>query len=151
MDIVNSFEIEGEKFYFYDISKVIKENEKLQKLPIVLKILLEVNLRKAKDNTEFSKIIDIFENRKNQKIGFYPSRMIMQGFSHLNFFMDLASMRDFAKKEAFEATKINPEILVDMIIDDSLDIDDKDIVKKRMKKIKRVTALPNGQKTVFPI
>lgn len=136
MDIVNSFEIEGEKFYFYDISKVIKDNEKLQRLPIVLKILLEANLRKAKDNTEFSKIIDIFENRKNQKIGFYPSRMIMQGFSYLNFFMDLASMRDFAKKEALEANKINPEILVDMIIDDSLDINNKNIVKKENEKNK---------------
>lgn len=122
MDIINSFEIENEKFYFYDISKIINSSKKLKKLPIVLKILLEANLRKSKDSIEFNKIVNIFTNRMNSKIGFYPSRIIMQEFTGIPTLVDLASMRDFVKQDGKNENKINPKIMFDLVMDPSLNI-----------------------------
>ncbi len=118
MDIINSFEIENEKFYYYDISKVINSSKKLKKLPIVLKVLLEANLRKSKDSIEFNKIVNIFTNRMNSQISFYPSRIIMQDFTGIPALIDLASMRDTVKEE--DASKINPQIMLDLVMDPSL-------------------------------
>lgn len=122
MQIINSFEIEGERFYFYDITKILNNSIKLKRLPVVLKILLEENLRKAKDESEFQKIVDIFENRKKETIGFYPSRMIIENFSNLPMLIDLASFRDIMKEEGKSANIVNPKIMIDLVIDNSLEI-----------------------------
>lgn len=123
MDIINSFEIENETFYYYDISKVINSSKKLKNLPIVLKILLETNLRKSKDSIEFNKIVNIFSNRMNSKINFYPSRIIMQDFTGIPSFIDLASIRDTIKNQGGDVLKVNPQIMVDLVIDNSLNLD----------------------------
>jgi len=120
LDIINNFEIENEKFYFYDISKVINSSKKLKKLPIVLKVLLEANLRKSKDSIEFNKIVNIFTNRMNSQIGFYPSRIIMQDFTGIPAIVDLASMRDSVNEK--ERNKINPQIMLDLVLDQSLSL-----------------------------
>ncbi|XPV69924.1 MAG: aconitate hydratase AcnA [Halarcobacter sp.] len=120
MDIVNSFEIEDEILYYYDLNKVISKNLKLKKLPIVLKILLESNLRKVNNNEEFENIINIFSNRLNHKIGFYPSQVILQEFTGIPALVDLASMRESIKDQGGDVSKINPQILVDLVIDQSL-------------------------------
>ncbi len=126
MDIINSFEIESETFYYYDISKVINSSKKLKNLPIVLKILLEANLRKAKDSIEFNKIVNIFSNRMNSQINFYPSRIIMQDFTGIPSLIDLASMRDVIKEQGLDVLKINPQIMIDLVIDNSLNLDNKE-------------------------
>lgn len=123
MDIINSFEIENETFYYYDISKVINSSKKLKNLPIVLKILLEANLRKAKDSIEFNKIVNIFSNRMNSQINFYPSRIIMQDFTGFPSLIDLASMRDTIKEQGGDILKVNPQIILDLVIDKSLNLD----------------------------
>ena len=121
MNIINSFEIENETFYFYDINKVINGNEKLKRLPIVLKILLESNLRNSKDEIEFNKIINIFSNRINTEINFCASRGIMQNYSAISTLVDLASIRDIVKAEGGNVEKINPQITLDLIMDQSLE------------------------------
>lgn len=118
MNIQTSFAIENEIFYYYDLEKVFSLYESLRELPISLKILLEENLRKAKDDEEIEEIIDIFLKRKNSQIKLYPSRMIMQGFTGISSLIDLATMRDKVKDE--ELNKINPQIMVDLILDDIL-------------------------------
>jgi aconitate hydratase len=122
LDIVNSFEIENEIFYYYDLEKVIKNNTKLKKLPIVLKILLESNLRKANSFQEFESIINIFTNRLNSKIKFYPSRVIMQDFTGVPALVDLASMRDVINQYGLDPKEINPQVMVDLVIDHSISI-----------------------------
>ena len=131
LNIINSFEIENEKFFFYDISKVFFTNNKLKKLPIVLKILLEANLRKSKNQEEFNNIIKIFENRKSEKITFSPSRLILENFEELPIFIDLAVLREKANDLAFNINNINPQILVDLIIDNSLLKESKEFVKEK--------------------
>ena len=77
MNIINNFKIQNETFYFYDLSLLYKEYEVLLFLPIVLKILLEANLRKAKDEEEFNKVLNVFLGKNREDIHFYPSRIIM--------------------------------------------------------------------------
>jgi len=120
LNIINSFEIENETFYFYDINKVIDTNQKLKKLPIILKILLESNLRYSKDEIEFNKILNIFTHRMNSQINFYPSRIVMQNITGISNLVDLASIRDIVKSENGNVDNINPQIIVDLIIDQSL-------------------------------
>ncbi len=117
MDIVNSFEIENEVFYYYDLKKLTNENKRLEKLPIVLKILLESNLRKATNKEQFEQIINSFENRRNDKISFYPSRLVLEEFSELPIFIDLAVLREKVDILGGDLKKVNPQILIDLIID----------------------------------
>lgn len=136
MDIINSFKIENETFYFYDISRVINSSKKLIKLPIVLKILLEANLRKSKDSIEFNKIVNIFTNRMNSKIGFYPSRIIMKDFTGIPSLIDLASMRDVVKEKGGDVSKINPQIMLDLVIDNTSTVfsNNEDDISKNIQK-----------------
>lgn len=122
MDIVNSFEIDNEKLYYYDITKITNSSKKLKNLPIVLKILLEANLRKAKDAIEFNKIVNIFSNRMNSQINFYPSRIIMKDFTGIPTLIELASVRDYLKNQNKEVDKINPQIMFDLVLDDTIDL-----------------------------
>jgi aconitate hydratase len=118
MNILNSFGIGDELFYYYDLEKVFSSYEELNNLPISLKILLEENLRKAKDDEEIEYIIDAFLNRKNSKINLYPSRIIMQDFSVIPMLMDFASFIDYLIQIGSDVNKINPKIMIDLIIDD---------------------------------
>lgn len=119
MNIINNFEIENETFYYYDINKVINNNLKLKRLPIVLKILLESNLRCSKNEIEFNRIVNIFSNRLNSKINFYASRVVTQNFTGISTLVDLTSLRNIAKTE--DINKINPQLMVDLIIDQTLE------------------------------
>lgn len=118
---INSFEIKNESFYYFDIKKVIDENKNLKRLPVVLKILLEANLRNANSEDEFLEIIKVFEKRERKKIKLYPSRVIMQDYTGVAVLIDLASMRDSFQILEKDVEKVNPKIMVDLVVDHSLD------------------------------
>jgi len=119
---IKSFEIQGEVFYYFDIKSIVEDSKKLKKLPIVLKILLEANLRNAKDDIEFNEIIKAFKNRTTKEINLYPSRIIMQDFTGIPIIVDLASIRDTVVENGGDVSKVNPKIMVDLVIDHSLDV-----------------------------
>ena len=121
MNILNSFEIENELFYYYDLKKVFSIYESLKELPISLKILLEENLRKASNDEEIEYIIDTFLTRKNSLINFYPSRMITQDFTILPSLIDLATLREEVKDTSEKIDKINLKLMVDLLFDYDLE------------------------------
>lgn len=116
MNVINSFEIENEVFYFYDINKLLINYPKLRNLPKVLKILFELNIRNAKNEKEFQEIINIFLNRNQEEIKFYPSRIVMEDFEALLTFSDLATIRDLLKSKNEDIDKINPKIMIDILM-----------------------------------
>ena len=118
MNIINNFKIQNETFYFYDLSLLYKEYEVLLFLPIVLKILLEANLRKAKDEEEFNKVLNVFLGKNREDIHFYPSRIIMENFDCITTLLDLADMREEALKRKKDSSKINPSVMLDILLDD---------------------------------
>ncbi|WP_300670343.1 aconitate hydratase AcnA [Desulfoluna sp.] len=56
-------------------------------------------------------------------IRFYPARVLMQDFTGVPALCDLAAMRDAAITAGFDASRVNPEVPVDLIIDHSVQVD----------------------------
>lgn len=114
----------GKKYHYYSLDAVQNElNIDISALPISLKILLE-NLVRHYDNKNVT--IDDLKTvieQKNKTIYYYPSRVLMQDFTGVPALVDLAVMRDAAKKLGIDPTKINPLIPVDLIIDHSVQVD----------------------------
>lgn len=147
MDIVNSFEIENEKFYYYDINRLCVQNLKLKKLPIVLKILLEANLRKVKNNDDLNRVIKVFSNREASQIEFNASRVVLDESLGLNTLVDLTSFR-----EKYE--NINPKIMIDLLMNSSLDEKNKEkyeFVKWASRSFSNLRVIPPKNRTLHPI
>lgn len=135
MEIINNFEIENEIFYFNDINKLYINYPKLEKLPKVLKILLELNLRNSEDEKEFDRIVNIFLYRNYEEISFYPSRIIMENYDALFYLLELASIRDNFKLEE-DIKKINPRVMIDILINNFSNEKDYEISKEKYQFIK---------------
>ncbi|BCS98860.1 aconitate hydratase A [Desulfoluna limicola] len=56
-------------------------------------------------------------------ISFYPARVLMQDFTGVPALCDLAAMRDAAVAAGFQASSVNPDVPVDLIIDHSVQVD----------------------------
>lgn len=113
----NSFEFNEHRYYYCDLKKVFETYPILKKLPNSLKVLLEANIRNAKEN-ELNGIINAFVIKNNLKqIEFYPSRVIMKDFAGIPAIVDLASMRDALAKRSGNVQRVNPQIMVDLVIE----------------------------------
>lgn len=124
---INSFEFAGHTYFYYDLKKVFETYPSLKKLPLTLKLLLETNLRNAKDS-DFNTIIDTFISKNNfRQIDYSPSRIILKDYAGIPALVDLASMRDWAKVNNKNAKKINPQIMLDLVIDNSFDESEKEL------------------------
>jgi len=120
---INNFKFANNVFYYVDLKKVFNDYPILEKLPNCLKILLETNIRKLDDNL-VDEIINIFIGRNNRRqIQFTPSRVLIQDLTAIPIIIDLATLRDEANSIGKNPNKINPLIMVDIIIDHSLNID----------------------------
>ncbi|GGD38230.1 aconitate hydratase A [Malaciobacter pacificus] len=120
---INNFKFGDNTFYYCDLKRIFNDYPALEKLPNCLKILLEVNLRTCEENN-INKVIDIFISKiKNKKIVFEPTRIIMQDLSAIPILIDLATMRDQAENFGVDLKKVNPQIMVDLVVDHSLNIE----------------------------
>lgn len=156
-NFINNFEFAGHTYFYYDLNKVFDTYPALKKLPITLKLLLESNLRNAKDS-EFNTIIDTFISRNNyRQIDFYSSRVIMNDFCGIPALVDLASMRQWAKNSNEDVEKINPQLMLDLVIDNSFDTSEKEInrnaqrykfVKWAQNTFKNISVIPPSS-TIF--
>ncbi|MGA1938874.1 aconitate hydratase AcnA [Arcobacter sp. YIC-310] len=117
---VNSFTFNENVFYYYDLKNIFDSHFELKKLPVSLKLLLEANIRNENEE-EVKYIIDAFIKRNNfRKIGFYPTRVVMDDYHGVPILVDLSSLNEDLenyKKEDF----ISPKIQVDLIVKDSVD------------------------------
>ena len=101
------------------------------KLPASLKVVLE-NLLRFEDGGFSVSVEDIkafgewAENGGNnpREIAYRPARVLMQDFTGVPAVVDLAAMRDGIKALGGDASKINPLVPVDLVIDHSVMIDE---------------------------
>lgn len=104
------------------------EQEKIQRLPISLKVLLE-NLLRHDDGSELSrKGIEALIDWDPQvvpsvEIAFTPARVLLQDFTGVPCVTDLAAMRDAMAELGGDPARINPLQPVDLIIDHSIIVD----------------------------
>ena len=119
--------IKGQDFQLYDLN-LLKNNEKLKKLPFSLKILLENLLRNEDGLSVDAQQIEALLNwdpqkSSEQEIGFSPARVILQDFTGVPAVVDLACMRDAMSQIGGDPESINPLNPVELVIDHSVMVD----------------------------
>ena len=106
----------------------VKVGEKLRKLPISIRIMLESLLR----NCDGKKVReeDVLRlaqwNAKKPEEGDVPfvlSRVILQDFTGVPLLVDLAAMRDAVAERGVDAKTIEPIVPVDLVVDHSVQVD----------------------------
>jgi len=132
MDFVDSFKClrplkVGSKTYaYFSLPAAEKSGLKgISRLPFSLKVLLE-NLLRNEDGRSVTKqdiqaVAQWLKNRtSDREIAFRPARVLMQDFTGVPAVVDLAAMRDAMNHLGGDATKINPLVPVDLVIDHSV-------------------------------
>jgi aconitate hydratase len=99
------------------------------RLPFSLKILLENLLRNEDGETIRAQDIEALakwnaKDEPNQEIAFTPARVVMQDFTGVPAVVDLAAMRDAIDEMGGDASKINPMVPAELVIDHSVQVDE---------------------------
>jgi len=119
----------GGKAAIYRLDRLEKSGHgAVSHLPFSIKVLLEALLRNCdgtlvteEDVTSLAKW-----NAKApaaREVPFKPARVILQDFTGVPAVVDLAAMRSAMKRLGGDATKINPLVPVDLVIDHSVQVD----------------------------
>lgn len=135
----SSFIFNKNVYYYCDLKKIFEKYPLLRKLPNSTKILLESNIRNAKDE-DISSIISTFIHRNFlNKIEFYPNRVILEDSVGIPILIELALMREFVYSQGKNPKDLSPKIMLDLVIDNSLN-NNENINKQKYSFIKWASA-----------
>ena len=119
----------GESYDIFALAELEKAGFKnVSRLPVSLKVLLE-NLLRQEDNHHVNKTdIEALANwdpkaKPEKEIAFMPARVLMQDLTGVPAVVDLAAMREAMKRLGGDPKKINPLAPVDLVIDNSVQVD----------------------------
>ena len=120
--------VDGKDYVYHDITSLKELGiDKVSRLPYCLKVLLECALRNYDNKLitmEHIKTIASWPSKEGQNdIPFIPSRIILQDFTGIPVVVDLATMRTKINEMGGDASKINPIVPVDLVIDHSVMVD----------------------------
>src|SRR6476620_310440 len=98
------------------------------RLPFSLKVLLENMLRTERNGSVEAQDIETLARwdanaEPSEEIAFTPARVVMQDFTGVPAVVDLAAMRDAMADLGGDATKINPLVPAELVIDHSVQVD----------------------------
>jgi aconitate hydratase len=121
----------GAKTYAYYSLTAAAQNGlgDISRLPVSLKVLLENLLRFEDGKTVTQADIRAFadwlkdKGKAEVEIAYRPARVLMQDFTGVPAVVDLAAMRDAAKKLGADPKRVNPLVPVDLVIDHSVMVD----------------------------
>lgn len=129
-DIYNlkkTFESSKEKFTYYSLPELEKQGHEIKKMPFSIRILLENALRNYDDfsvtKDHLNSILNWNPKQSDNDIAFKPARVLMQDFTGVPAVVDIASLRSEMARKGGDASKINPLIPVDLVIDHSVQVD----------------------------
>lgn len=112
---------------YYSLKQLEEQGHQISKLPFSIRILLENVLRNYDDFAVKKENIDSLLGWKPQPgahdVPFKPARVLMQDFTGVPGVVDLASLRDEARRQGKDPNRINPLIPVDLVIDHSVQVD----------------------------
>jgi aconitate hydratase len=114
----------------YEIHRLdaLQDRFDVARLPYSLKVLLENALRLEDGESVTERDVETIATwdataEPSEEIPFQPARVLMQDFTGVPAVVDLAAMRDAMDDLGSDATKINPLVPVDLIIDHSVQVD----------------------------
>jgi aconitate hydratase len=99
--------------------------EKLDRLPWVLRILLENALRHDRDEQSSARsILGWLETRTSDaEIPFYPARLLMHDTTCVPALVDIAAMRSEVSEAGRDPALLNPMLPIDVSVDHSIAVD----------------------------
>ena len=123
--------VNGNSVSYYSIAAATEAGlGDFSKLPASLKVVLENMLRFEDGKTVTTSDIKAFaewaekDGKNPVEIAYRPARVLMQDFTGVPAVVDLAAMRDGILGLGGDASKINPLVPVDLVIDHSVMIDE---------------------------
>ncbi len=124
-DRTATLEVGGKVYTYYPVSQVAGA----EKLPCSLTVLLENVLRKAESDESAALLAQRVVNagvagEAGSEIEFSPARVLFQDFTGVPVFVDFAVMREACRNLGGDASKINPQVPCDLIIDHSVIADE---------------------------
>ncbi|WP_336973345.1 aconitate hydratase AcnA [Sphingobium aromaticiconvertens] len=125
----DTLNVGGKDIAYYSLKKAAAKLGDVSRLPFSMKVLLE-NLLRFEDGVtvttdDIQAIVDWQKERKSDReIQYRPARVLMQDFTGVPCVVDLAAMRDAMNALGADATKINPQVPVHLVIDHSVMVDE---------------------------
>lgn len=123
-----TLKVSGKDYTYFSLDLLEKAGLAVHRLPYSLKILLE-NLLRNEDGRhvrpeDISSLIQWSAKTKPDKeIAFMPARVLLQDFTGVPAVADLAAMRDAVGQMGGRASKINPLLPAELVIDHSVQVD----------------------------
>jgi aconitate hydratase len=119
----------GKSFGIFRLEALSKRRVgKISRLPFSIKVLLENLLRHEDGVTVTADDIRALANWSpasppDREIAFRPARVLLQDFTGVPALVDLAAMRDAAKRMGGDPKRVNPLMPADLVIDHSVQVD----------------------------
>ncbi|MET0249038.1 MAG: aconitate hydratase AcnA [Sphingobium sp.] len=126
----DTLNVGGKDVAIYSLKKAAAKLGDVSKLPFSMKVLLENLLRFEDGKTvtieDIKAIVDWQQDRgkSEREIQYRPARVLMQDFTGVPCVVDLAAMRDAMNALGADASKINPQVPVHLVIDHSVMVDE---------------------------
>src|SRR6187401_1824567 len=110
----------------YDIHRLdaLQQRWDVARLPYTLRIVLENVLRNGGEADVEAVAGWVATEEPSREISFAPARVLLQDFTGVPAVVDLAAMRNAMADLGGDATKINPLIPVELVIDHSVQVDE---------------------------
>ncbi len=149
----------NEELTYYSLPELEKQGHNISKMPFSIRILLENALRNYDDFSVTKDHLNTILNWKSQgsdeDVAFKPTRVLMQDFTGVPAVVDIASLRAEMARQGGDASKINPLIPVDLVIDHSVQVDyfaaqyayEQNMKEEYKRNIERYTFLKWAQKS----
>ena len=118
----STLEVGGESYEIFRLD-ALQEAYDVARLPYSLKILLENLLRNGENEGAEAVASWDAKAEPSSEIAYTPARVLMQDFTGVPAIVDLAAIRDAMEDLGGDATKINPLVPVELVIDHSIQVD----------------------------
>ena len=124
-DYMNHFKVGNEIFYFYDINSIKNPyNVPISAFPVSIKILLEGIVRNLNGTTfteeHLSTILNFPETAGKGEIPFLPTRVLLQDYTGVPAFVDMAAFRDALNERGIDPSRVNSDIPAHLVVDHSV-------------------------------
>ncbi|WP_313114275.1 aconitate hydratase AcnA [Aequorivita sediminis] len=158
-NIKKSLDTSKGKLSYYSLPELEKQGHNISKLPFSIRILLENALRNYDDfsvtKDHLKTVLNWTPEQSEKDVAFKPARVLMQDFTGVPAVVDIASLRAEMARKGGDASKINPLIPVDLVIDHSVQVDyfaaqyayDKNIEEEYRRNKERYTFLKWAQQS----
>ncbi len=119
---INTLTLQGENYRYVDLHMLAPVQ--LQRLPVVLRLLLE-NVARCMRGSERACAIQALlawpdSGTSEAEIAFQPARILMHDTTSTPALVDMAAMRDAIREAGFDPTLLNPQLPIDVSVDHSL-------------------------------